>query len=108
MRTLSRLLAGSTAPFCTMLPIQSCAPTTTSGPLPAVLAVMKLVCRSAETTWTSTLMPLSAAKSSATARTAFTLRSSVQITRSAAPVELSVVGGGPHRDLGVPPTADRG
>ena len=50
---------GSMAPFCTRLPIQSCAPTTTSGPLPCWEAVTKLVCRSLETAWTSTVTPFS-------------------------------------------------
>ena len=61
--------SGSMAPFWTRLPIQSCAPTTTSGPLPAALAVTKLVWRSDETACTSTLIPLSAANLSATALT---------------------------------------
>ena len=54
------------APFWTRLPIQSWAPTTTSGPLPAELAVTKLVWRSVEMAWTSTLMPLASPKASAT------------------------------------------
>ncbi len=58
------------APFCTRLPIQSWAPTTTSGPLPAESAVTKLPCRSAEMAWTLTVMPLAAANVSATFLTA--------------------------------------
>ncbi len=73
------------APFCTRLPIQSCAPTTTSGPLPAELAVTKLGWRSEEIAWTSTEMPLASPNASATCLTASILRASVQMTRSASP-----------------------
>src|SRR3954470_15619126 len=73
------------APFCTRLPIQSWAPTTTSGPLPAELAVTKLVWRSVAMACTSTEMPLSLPKASATGLTQSILRASVQRTRSASP-----------------------
>ncbi|MCY1245529.1 hypothetical protein D9M72_586860 [compost metagenome] len=61
----------------------SCAPVNTSGPLPAAFAVTRAVWNSPDTTWTATLMPLSAAKSSANARTGSAFKLSVQITRSA-------------------------
>ena len=73
------------APFWTRLPIQSCAPTTTSGPLPAELAVTKLVWRSVAIAWTSTEMPLASPKESATGLMQSILRASVQMTRSASP-----------------------
>ena len=73
------------APFWTRLPIQSCAPTTTSGPLPAELAVTKLVWRSVEIACTSTEMPLASPNASATGLTQSILRASVQMTRSASP-----------------------
>ena len=87
------------APFCTRLPIQSCAPTTTSGPLPAEFAVTKFGWRSEEIAWTSTEMPLASPNASATCLTVSILRASVQMTRSASPrsgiaVESDAAGSG--------------
>lgn len=48
---------GRMEPFWTRLPIQSWAPRTTSGPLPAWFAVMKLDWRSLATVWTVTVIP---------------------------------------------------
>src|SRR6476660_7044127 len=47
------------APFCTRLPIQSCAPITRSGPVPAWEAVTNCACRSLDTVSTLTVTPLS-------------------------------------------------
>src|ERR1700755_3428351 len=50
---------GSMAPFWTRLPIQSCAPTMTSGPLPCWDAVTNVVCWSLEIALISTVTPVS-------------------------------------------------
>ena len=72
------------APFWTSWPIQSCAPTSTSGPLPAWLAVMNAA-RVSVTAWTPTVMLFALAYVSATACIAARWVSSVQMTRSSSP-----------------------
>src|SRR5690349_4738294 len=72
---------GSMAPFCTRLPIQSCAPTTMSGALPDWEAVTKLVCRSFETACTSTVTPVSWPNFAANGLRAAVRLSSAQMTR---------------------------
>jgi hypothetical protein len=84
------------APFVTSWPIQSCAPTRTSGPLPAAFAVMKSA-RVLTIAWTPTVMPFASAKASATAWIASSLTASVQMTsswspRTGAPVVSPAVG----------------
>ena len=71
---------GSMAPFCTRLPIQSCAPTTMSGALPDWEAVTKFVCRSLEIACTSTVTPLSLPNCSANGLSAAVRLSSAQMT----------------------------
>src|SRR3954451_19753963 len=80
---------GSMVPFCTRLPIQSCAPTTMSGPLPDCAAVTKLVCRSLETAWTCTVTPLVVPKVSANGFSAAARWSSAQMV-SVPPAALDV------------------
>src|SRR6478735_10727608 len=70
---------GSMAPFCTRLPIQSCAPITRSGPVPACEAVTNCACRSLEIVCTSTVTPLSVANAALAALMAGPYRSSAQM-----------------------------
>ena len=71
---------GSIAPFCTRLPIQSCAPTITSGPLPCWEAVTKVVCWSLEIAWILTVTPFSVPNLSANGLRAAARLSSAQMT----------------------------
>ncbi len=73
-------LTGSMAPFCTRLPIQSCAPIMTSGPLPCWEAVMKVCWLSLLISFTSTVTPFSVPNWSAKGRSAFTRLGSAQMT----------------------------
>src|SRR5262245_33468116 len=74
-------LIGATALFWTSSPSQSCAPTMTSGPLPAFVASLKLA-RTSGATWTATLMPCSWPNWSAYFWIAAARSLSVQMTRS--------------------------
>ena len=68
------------APFCTRLPIQSCAPTMMSGPLPCWEAVTKVCWLSLLIAFTSTVTPFSVPNFSAKGLSALTRLASAQIT----------------------------
>src|SRR5690606_11178279 len=73
-------LTGSMAPFCTRLPIQSCAPIITSGPLPCWEAVRKVCWLSLLISFTSTVTPFSVPNWSAKGARALTRLGSAQMT----------------------------
>src|SRR6476646_2969229 len=73
---------GSMEPFCTRLPIQSCAPITRSGPVPACEAVTNCVCRLLAISSTLTGMPLSSVNFFETSVMIGAYRSSAQIVRA--------------------------
>jgi hypothetical protein len=75
------------APFWTRLPIQSWAPITRSGPLPAWEAVTNTVWRSLETVWTFTLRSFCSPHLAAESLIALEYLSSAQMVSEAPPSE---------------------
>ena len=84
---VSDIWIGSIAPFWMKSPMTSWAQTTTSGGLPAWLAVLNLVVRSWATASTWTVTPLSVAHFAASGLMAAARFSSAQMTRVAAPAD---------------------
>ena len=86
---VSVIWIGSMVPFWTRLPIQSCAPITRSGALPAWEAVTYCVCRSLETAWTLTWTSLSSPHLVADSLIAREYLSSAQMVRETPSEPLS-------------------
>lgn len=80
---------GSIAPFWTKLPIQSCAPSTRSGALPAWWAVTYWVCSSSAMVSTLTSTPFSSANRAPISSTAGVRSASTQIVRPGPPATSS-------------------